>query len=105
MTTANQNGDPQIHPVATALDAYQDAHPSAQIDVRRQNPVSIRVRIVDPGFSGKDRLDREPEVWNELKKLPDEVFADITMLLLLAPEEAASSLANVEFENPIPSRM
>ena len=48
-------------------------------------------------------VDREPEVWKLLEKLPEDVFANITMLLLLTPEETKNSFANMEFENPIPS--
>ena len=95
--------DPQMQQVLDVLTEYENAHPNAQIAVRRQNSVSIRIRIIDSDFQGVDWVDREPEVWQILSKLPDEVFVNITMLLLLTPKEAADSLANQEFENPIPS--
>jgi len=79
--------------------------PGAKTKAYRQNPVSIRVRIIDPAFRGKDRLERETEVWKLLDTLPAEVQAEITLLLVLSPEETATSFANYEFENPIPSRL
>jgi hypothetical protein len=33
------------------------------------------------------------------------VFVNITMLLLLTPEEATKSFASQEFDHPIPSRL
>ena len=68
------------------LTAYERAHPQAQIEGRRHNPVSIRLRIIDPDFRGMDRIEREPAIWKLLSKLPEEVFVNITMLLLLTPE-------------------
>ncbi len=73
--------------------------------MKRQNNVSVRIRIIDPDFQGKDRVDRDTYAWQFLDDLPDETKADITMLLLLTPKEAKTSLANAEFEEPIPSRL
>lgn len=105
MTETNIQVDAQVQQVLDALGQYKCDHPNAQIEVRRQNSVSIRIRIVDPDFDGLDRVDREPSVWNVLETLPEEVFANITMLLLLTPDETEGSLANREFEDPIPSRL
>ena len=52
-----------------------------------------------------DRIARESAIWKLLHQLPEEVFVNITMLLLLTPEETAHSLASQEFEHPIPSRV
>ncbi len=52
-----------------------------------------------------DRVDREPGVWKILKTLPEDVFSNITMLLLLTPDEMEGSMANQEFDDPIPSRL
>ncbi len=105
MIDSNNGADTQVQQIRDALSGYEVDHPKAQIEVRRQNSVSIRIRIIDPDFAGLDRVDREPAVWNVLKTLPDEVFANITMLLLLSPDETAGSFANREFEDPIPSRL
>ncbi len=103
--TNNNHIDGQVEQVLQVLDQYKSKHPNAQILVCRQNSVSIRIRIVDRDFSGLDRVDREPAIWHLLKALPEEIFANITMLLLLTPEETEGSLANQEFEYPIPSRL
>lgn len=103
--TNNSNADTQVQQVLDVLDQYKGDHPKAQIEVRRHNSVSIRIRIIDPDFNGLDRVDREPAVWNALKTLPEEVFTNITMLLLLTPDETERSLANQEFDDPIPSRL
>ena len=105
MIDSNDGEDTQVRQIRDVLARYESDHPNAQIDVRRQNSVSIRIRIIDPDFAGLDRVDREPAVWGELKTLPEEVFTNITMLLLITPGETGGSLANQEFEDPIPSRL
>jgi hypothetical protein len=82
---------------------YGAKHPAATIRVYRYNPVSIRVRIVDPDFEGKMIHERESEVWTILKKLPKQVFLDISVLLLITPEEKGGSIMSHEFEDPLPS--
>ena len=101
----NKGSDRRVAQVRDVLAKYRQAHPNAKIDVYRQNVVSIRIRIIGPAFEGIDRVDREGEVWAILEKLPEDVRADITFLLLLTPEETSQSFANMEFENPIPSRL
>jgi stress-induced morphogen len=95
--------DVQVQQILDILAEYEHAHPQAQIEGRRHSPVSIRLRIIDPDFQGLDRLDREPEIWTLLHQLPEDVLVNITMLLLLTPEEAEHSLASQEFDSPIPS--
>ena len=97
--------DEQAQQILDLLTAYERTHPQAQIEGRRHNPVSIRLRIIDPDFQGMDRIEREPAVWKLLRQLPEEVFVNITMLLLLTPEETEHSLASQEFDHPIPSRV
>src|SRR5213594_1040612 len=95
--------DVQVQQILDILMEYERSHPQAQIEGRRHNPVSIRLRIIDPDFQGMDRIVREAAIWKLLRQLPEEVFVNITMLLLLTPEETAHSLASQEFEHPIPS--
>jgi stress-induced morphogen len=87
-----------------ALQAYELEHPNARFDLYRQNSVSVRVRIIDPDFSGRSKIDRSKEVWKYLNSLPDEIQSDLSSLTLLTPEETTMSFANFEFEDPIPSR-
>jgi stress-induced morphogen len=91
--------------VRDVLRSYESVHADAAVEVRSPNEYSIRIRIVDPDFEGVSRGDREPEVWRLLQGLPDDVFTRISMLLLLTPDEQADSLANREFDDPLPSRL
>jgi hypothetical protein len=97
--------DPVINELIAALERYQEDHPQAMIDLYRQNPVSVRVRIVDPDFAEKSKSQRSRETWKYLENLPNEAQSDISTLLLLAPDERAASFANLEFDAPVPSRL
>lgn len=82
---------------------YQSAHPRAKITVYRYNPGAIRIRIVDADFARKDIFDREAEVWKILEQLPQRAQLEISVCLLITPEEQATSLMSLEFEEPLPS--
>jgi hypothetical protein len=97
--------DPILRQIVEALKEYDKAHPAAQIETYRQNAVSVRIRVIDPDFAGLGRAEREEELWTLFNRLPEDVVAEISLLLLLTPEEAKSSFANMEFDNPIPSRL
>ncbi|HUY88822.1 MAG TPA: hypothetical protein VMV10_08820 [Pirellulales bacterium] len=106
MVTQRENRtDPIVGQIARRLADYEHEHPPAKAEIYRQNPVSIRIRVIDPRFAGVDRIDREEDIWRHLEALPEEVLADITMLLVLTPAEAEKSFANYEFEHPLPSRL
>lgn len=91
--------------IADRLAEYESQHSRAKAEAYRQNPVSVRIRVIDPRFAGVDRIEREEEIWRHLEALPEEVLADVTMLLVLTPAEAKKSFANYEFEHPLPSRL
>lgn len=97
--------DAILKQIVNALAPYDRAHPQAEIEAYRQNSVSVRVRIKDPDFAGKTRVQREEEVWPAFDALPEDVAADLSLLLLLTPEEAETSFASMEFDDPIPSRL
>jgi hypothetical protein len=97
--------DPILKQIASALSEYDQAHPSAKIEAYRHNSVSVRIRIVNPEFENRTRSQREEEVWAVLDKLPEDAAAEISLLLLLTPEEAKHSFASLEFDDPIPSRL
>ena len=96
--------DPKIEKLMEALEQYSTKHPVADISLYRQNSVSVRIRIVDPSFKDRGRQDRHKAVWKYLGRLPEEVLSDVSMLLLLTPEEQLESFANQNFEHPIPSK-
>ena len=97
--------DASVTKIRSVLAKYETVHPKAKIDIYRQNDAAIRIRVIDPDFKDMDRVDRDSEVWQFLDKLPAEVLGEIYLLLLLTPQETAKSFANMEFENPIPSRL
>ncbi len=84
---------------------YKPQHPRARIDVYRYNSVSVRVRIIDPDFARQDRTARDSDVWEILDTLPEDIREEISWLVLLTPDEVKTSLMNLEFEDPIPSRL
>jgi hypothetical protein len=99
------NSDETIEQIIDALKGYETANGQAQIDVYRQSPVSVRIRVVDPSLRGLDKPGRHSKVWHYLQRLPEVVQGDISMLLLLAPEERNMSFANFEFDDPVASSL
>jgi hypothetical protein len=97
--------DEVIERMIEALRAYEADHPKAQIDLYRQNRVSVRVRIIDPDLAGRSKVERSKEAWKYLNALSDEIQSDLSTLILLTPEETKMSFANFEFEDPIPSSL
>jgi stress-induced morphogen len=97
--------DPILRKIVSALREYEKAHPHAEIEVYRQNSVSVRIRVLNPKFAGKSRAQREEEVWAVLNTLPEDAVAEISLLLLLTPDEVKNSFASVEFDDPIPSKL
>jgi hypothetical protein len=98
------NGDQFTDQVLAALHPYKAQHPGAEIQAYRRNSASIRVRVIDPDFSGISRAERHDVIWRHLEKLPESIQSQVSLLVLLAPSETGTSIANLEFENPVPSR-
>ncbi len=94
---------PDIPEVTEALAAYIESHPKAQLRSYRQNSAAIRVRLIDPSFRDLDRVERHDLIWGYLRSMPEDILSDLTILLLLTPEEVEGSLANFDFDRPIPS--
>ena len=96
---------PDIPAITEALKDYQRSQPEARIRSYREDSASIRIRIIDPSFRGLDRAQRHDLIWAILESLPEDTLSEIAILLLLTPEETRKSIANMDFENPIPSRL
>jgi stress-induced morphogen len=105
ITIRRGESDTTIKKIVDVLRDYETDHPKAQIELYRQNPVSVRVRILDPDFAGTNKVERSKAVWKYLDKLSDEEQSDISSLLLLVPDETRMSFANFEFEDPVPSSL
>jgi stress-induced morphogen len=101
----NKLNDEVIQEILRFLEAYERDHPGSRGTAYRQNSASVRIRIIDPRFEGMDRVDRDIEVRKGLDQLSDEAHFQITILLLLTEDELSGSLANMDFEDPIPSRL
>jgi stress-induced morphogen len=99
------HSDVTIKKIIAALENYEHDHADARITLYRQNPVSVRVRIIDPSFAGKGKPERNQLAWNYLNELSEDVQSDISMLLLLTPDETKKSFANFEFDDPVPSKL
>ena len=80
----------------------KNALPQGKVEAYRPEGYQyvIRVRVIDDGFRGMSRLDRYDLVERHLAELSEADRQDITMLVLLAPEETEHSLANLEFDDP-----
>jgi len=57
--------DKIIERIVEALRSYEADHPKSQIDLYRQNAVSVRVRIIDPEFAGRNKVERSKMVWKD----------------------------------------
>lgn len=97
--------DAMVKRIVQKLQSYQADHPSAEIDVYRYSPVSIRIRVIDDAFRPLSRADRSKHVWPLLRELPEDTLSEVSMVLLLSPDEKTSSLVSLEFDDPTPSRI
>ena len=90
--------DPMTEAFADQLRGYAASHPNAIVEVNRKSPVTIYVRILNPEFSGQNRVERHKEIWPLLRGLPDETLSELGMLILLTPEEKLTSQSSRNFE-------
>lgn len=99
--------DAVIESIESALNAFQITHPQARIELYRQNSVSVRVRIVEESFRGLSRSQREDTVWEHLNALEREAQNEISMLILVTPDELDDPFAfsSHDFDAPCPSRL
>ena len=100
-----EKADARLKKIAKVLEHYAAKHPSAEVEAYRQNSASVRVRVIDPTFQGMSRSEREEDFWTLFEALQDELAAELSVVLLLTPDEAKKSLASIEFDDPTPSRI
>jgi len=100
-----EQNDAVLREIQDALKSYLDEHPKASLSLYRQNLASIRVRIIDAEFSGLSQGQRHELIWSYLEPLSEETLSELTILLLLTPSETKRSIANLDFEHPIPSML
>ena len=98
--------DELVRKLKTVLDEFEKEHPGAIASVYRQNSASIRVRIVADRFDGKSKGARHDYAWKFITdRLTDDEIQEISVLLLLTPDEQTSSMMNFEFDDPISSKL
>ena len=94
--------DEYVERIKSALDAYERQHPGATIDLYRQEPAVVRIRVVDDAFAGVPWPDRHDQVWRFLTDhLDEDTIQEIAILLLLTPAEQPKSFMNGEFDSPV----
>jgi hypothetical protein len=104
MTTIQEKKTPETDRIEEVLGRHFTQHPPGYPPTAyRYNSASIRVRVVDESFRGKSRSEREKMALPVVRTLPEETQEDVTILLLLAPEDLERSPMNLEFEAPSPS--
>lgn len=97
--------DDVLEEIKSVLSAYLKDHAAARIDLYRQNSASVRIRIIDSDLRGMTKRERNDLIWKYLEPVSDQSQADISMLILLTPDEVGKSMANLEFEDPVPSML
>ena len=106
MSAASKRPDRSVERILkTLVETYGAQHPSARIEAYRYNSASIRIRITDPDFKGRNRVEREGAVWPIIEGLPEDDREQIMVLLLITPKEKKTSLMSLEFDKPTPSRL
>jgi hypothetical protein len=105
-TIVRGNADPEVQALKAALDAYEAKHSGAEAALYRNNPASIRLRVIDRRFEGMTKSRRHADVWEFLAaRVPEDTLADVSLVLTIAPGELKKSFANFQFEEPIPSKV
>lgn len=97
--------DADLRQVLERLERYERDHPGSMAALYRQNPSSIRIRIIDDRVAGMTRTSRHREAWQYLQDLSEDIQQQITVLLLLPTSELGSSLMNLEFDDPVRSQL
>lgn len=103
----NEKSDEEVVKVLSTLEGFRKELPKALINAYRYNSSSIRIRILDPNFEDKNLVERDRLVRPYLRKLPESIFWQVTMVLLLTPKEKDDpfNFLNWEFENPSRSEL
>lgn len=93
--------DSDVKAVQSALDRFCKDHTGSHATTYRYNSASIRIRILSEQFAKMDKVERHDLVWPCLELLDEDVVEQISVVLLLTPNEHQSgrSLMDIEFED------
>jgi len=106
MTAQKAKTDQHVEQILEVLrQKYLPEHPKARIDAYRYDVGCIRVRILDPDYTGTRMEQRWKQLYKLLESLPQETRSEISLMFLMTPREAANRYKhmNWEYENPEPT--
>ena len=96
--------DEYVDCIQAALDDLERHRPGAEASLYRADVGIIKARVVDQRFAGTDRFGRYDEVLPFLReRLDDDTMQELYVLVLVAPGEMARSIANIDFEDNVPT--
>jgi len=102
-TIVRGTNDAAVDSLRSALDEYEATHPGSEASLYRQSPGSIRLRIIDDRFAGVSLSRRHDELWDFLsRRVGDDTMGEVSILLAFPRSELKRSLANQDYEDPIP---
>ena len=93
--------DIDVDMVVEALSAHEAGHPEAVVEVYRRDPYSILARIIDPDFDGFDWVERHNLIWGLLENLPEDLLSQMSLLVLVTPDEMGDTGSSLEFDDPL----
>jgi hypothetical protein len=105
MVSARGSSDSRLEAVGKALVKYGKQHQNAEVVVHRLSSAFIRARIAAPDFAGLSKADGHDFVWGFPADLQEDRQSQASVRLLWTPDEVDKSFANVESDNPTPSRL
>jgi stress-induced morphogen len=98
MEKIERDADEAVEQIAISSEKYEQVHRGAEGFAYRYNPAAIRVKIVDTRFHGLSKGERHDLAWQFLSCVSEDVLAQVSVLLCLAPGESA--LLHAEFDDP-----
>jgi stress-induced morphogen len=107
MKTLKRKGDTQAGRIYRALkSAFPNLSEEESDVVRERNRYTVCVRVVDDSFAEMTFPSRHAAVKKALSKLDPEDRENISLLIMLSPEEAndPDMMMESEFDEPIRSR-
>ena len=96
--------DEYVDRIRAALEQLERDRPGAEASLYRALPGVIKARVVDDRFAGVDHYARHDDVFAYLRDhLDEDTMQELYILVLVAPDEMARSIANIDFEDSVPS--